>query len=262
MSRKAKIRWLVVSAGVAVLGYLSARVFFIHTYAQSELQVRPYIAAQVSFASTSGKEVIFDRRTESRRRDGSVHKLGVMYRSDGSEAGTFRRVDFADGVVGMIVDKIQAKATGRVDSSRLAAYKAFVLNPPPNCASRGYKVDGEELLFGHRAILLTRQTDAGSNLRELSWALPDFNCATVQSYKQERTTADEEWRTISGLRLISFVEADPDARDFTNWSQYQEMRPSELKRKLAETAGLTPQSCSQCFADDPSDREYQLANKK
>lgn len=255
------VAWAACGALVAVGAYVAAYHLYFRGDAESDLNVRPYVMQQVSFNSSTGAEKILERRTESRRRDGSIHRVGTMYRSDGTEVGTFRRVDLADGLIGMIADAIGAKATGRINRRRLAAQKDFVKNPPPDCVSQGYVVEGEESLFGHRAIRLSRQTSQESLERELAWALPDFNCAFVQGYTQVRTNPGAEWRTVYGLRLVSFIEVDPDEDVFRNWARYQEMKPSELKQKLAERAGLTPHSCPSCFTTDASDLEYALANR-
>lgn len=262
INSKRLMGWLALCAGIGALGYFTAREVFVRTYAQTDIQVRPFVAQQIGFKIVAGREVMLERKTESRRRDASVHKVGTMYRDDGTEAGTFRRVDFADGLVGMIIDSIKAKATGRNRPRRVAAYKAFLLNPPPNCASRGYVVDGEEWMFGQRAIRLIRQASPESLEREMSWMLPDFNCATLQMFMQRKDATSGQWQTAFGFRLVSFIEVDPEENVFSNWSHYEEMKPSDLKRKLAEKAGLTPQTCPECFASDHSDMNYQLANPR
>jgi hypothetical protein len=252
----------VVVVAIAVVGYLGSRWAFYRAYAQLGIQVRPYIAQIENYSVVEGREVLVTRRTEVRRRDGAVHKSGTMYRPDGTPIGTIRRVDFPDGVVGMMVDELKAKATGRLSPRRVAARKLHLLNPPPNCAWKGHTVDGEEILFGHRAVRLIMQPGSDSLWRAITWAFPDFNCVTLQVVRQERAGVGADWRTTGGLRLISFAAIDPEEGVFSNWSRYEEMKPSELKRRAALHAGLTPQSCPACFAGDPSDRGYDLANSR
>jgi hypothetical protein len=260
ITRKPMLKYTTIALATVVLSYASARSFYVHSYAQTNLHVRPYIAEQVSFKSGLGKEVITERRTVSRRRDGSLHRSGILYRSDGTEAWILRRVDFADGLIGMIIDAVHAKATGYVSQSRLAGEKAFMLNPPPNCALPGESVDGEEILFGYRAIRLVRERAPGKLMRDIQWRLVDFGCEGLQLYIQSRPTDSGEWTTVGGLRLVSIVEAEPDERLFNDWSQYEELKPSDIKRRLAAKAAVTAEQCPKCFADDSSDQGYLLAN--
>jgi hypothetical protein len=256
------VAWTATTVLVVAVGFAAARHLYFSAGAESDLDVRPYVMQQVSFNSSTGTEKILERRTESRRRDGSIHRAGTLYRSDGTEVTTIRRVDLADGLIGMIADAIRSKATGRIGRRRLAAQKEFMKNPPPDCLSQGYALEGEETLFGHRAIRLSRRTAPESLERELAWALPDFNCVIVQGYTEQRPNLGGAWTTVYGLRLISFVEIDPDEDVFRNWARYEEMKPTDLKRRLAEQAGLTPQACPSCFTPEPSDVEYALANRR
>lgn len=254
---RAILKWVIGLGAVAVLGYVVAHVWFLRTYAQSDVQVHPYVAQMVDFVTTNGKEVVVERRTVSRRSDGSVHMGGVLYRPDGTEAASVRRVDLADGtVVGPIVDSVRAKATGHVSSDQLAAEKEFDENPPAQCALPGEQIDGEDTLFGFHAIRLSREAPGQDSVRYLFWRLPDFQCAQVQSFRQQRSSSDQQWATMVGLRLVSFVPASPTADLFTNWSGYQEMTPSDIKRAMAQKDGLTSETCPKCFAGDPSDQNY------
>lgn len=250
-------KWLIALGVAAVIGYIALHVWFLRTYAQSDVQVRPYVAQMVDFVATNGKEVVVERRTVSRRSDGSVHTGGVLYKQDGTEAATVRRVDLADGtVVGPIVDSVRAKATGRVSNEQLAAEKEFDQNPPSQCALGGEQVDGEDTLFGYRAIRLIKQAPGQDLVRYMFWRLPDFNCAQVQSFRQQRSSSAQPWTTMVGLRLVSFAAAEPSATLFSDWNTYEEMKPSDIKRAMAQKDGLTPETCPKCFAGDPSDQNY------
>src|SRR6185437_14806893 len=87
--------------------------------------------------------------------------------------------------------------------------------------------DGEDTMYGVQAIRLVRQS-AGSTERMVSWRLPDFECAEVQTFKQNANAATGDWETIQGVRLTGFVATDPDPTIFTNWQNYAEMTPSDL----------------------------------
>jgi hypothetical protein len=259
------MRWrnLVIASGLlclfAALGFQGGRQFFVQVFASTDLNVRPFILERVHFAISQGKEIITARERMVRRRDGAVHLSGTMYRSDGGPSFSARRVEFPDGLEGMIIDSVQSKMTVRIPQSDLARKRARLLTPPVQCvfAKDGSEhVDGEEDLLGQRAIRIAQQTQSNDLDRIVYWLLPDFNCETVQTAIQKRADPAGEWQTTQGIRMTSFSEQEPDPKVFADWTSYKEMKPSDLKREISRKSGITPQQCPKCFEDDPSDKKY------
>jgi hypothetical protein len=86
--------------------------------------------------------------------------------------------------------------------------------------------------------------------------MPEFNCAVAQTFLQTRDSKTGQWKTTLGNRLTSISATEPDADMFTNWLSYEEMKPSDMGRKIAVSQGLTLLTCPRCFAPDPSDVNY------
>lgn len=253
---------LLAVLALSVVGYWIGTRLFVRVFAQTDLKVRPYIAEDVQFFEDNGVEVVTAREVAAVRRDGALRKTQTFYGPDGNKGMSVSRIEFPDGYVGMVIDSIRAKATGQKPTADVARAKDAMLNLPPQCAfpaPQGAKpetVDGEETLFGVRAIRVVR--DISNGQRYVSWRLPDFACASVQSLTQTLISSSGEWKTVQGKRLTAFAEADPDPRIFTDWSNYAEMKPSDLKRAVYSNSGVTASQCPKCFAEETkSDSTYQ-----
>ena len=252
----------------AFAAFLGGRRAFVHVYAETPISVRPYIMDYDSIVVHDGKEKIVGHTTESRRRDGAIHYRAAHYSaSPGQQDAVFRRVDFPDGTTVMISDAAHAKSSGRrpaTEQSRLNE-AAFFDRTGPDCRSKtaiGETMEGVDTLLGYSAVRVSMPTGRDESekraglSRVVFWLLPDFNCANAQDYSQTRSGPKAEWNTIRGNRLVEFAGRDPDPELFTNWLNYEEMKPSDIGRKLATMQGLTPETCPRCFAPDPSDKNY------
>ena len=255
-------------AVLAATGYWGGKLLFVHVYAQSTINVRPYVMDYDSISVHDGVEKIIGHTTESRRHDGALHYIGTHYgQSAKQQDATFRRVDLPDGITAFVSDAVHAKSTGRKPQADLARQIAatFFDRTGPDCASKeGARetIEGTDTLFGFSAVRISTLTgkdmaaqEAGLS-REVEWRLPEFNCVIAQTFVQTRSSKSEEWKTTLGNRLTAIAATEPDPALFTNWLSYDEMKPSDIGRKLATMQGLTPETCPRCFAPDPSDKNY------
>jgi hypothetical protein len=258
----------VLLAVLAAVGYWGGKLAFVHVYADEAINVRPYVMSYDSIVVHDGIEKIVGRTTESRRHDGAMHYIGTHYgQSAKQQDATFRRVDFPDGMTAMISDAVHAKSTGRKPQADVARQNAAIFfdRTGPDCASKeGARetIEGTDVLFGYTAVRIYQFTgkdkaaqDAGLS-RVVGWRLPDFNCVLAQDFSQIRASKTAEWKTTQGNRLTAIAATEPDPALFTNWLGYDEMKPSDVGRKMAIAQGLTPETCPRCFAPDPSDANY------
>lgn len=254
-------------AVLAATGYWGGKLLFVHVYAQGTINVRPYVMEYDNIAVHDGVETIIGRTTESRRSDGALHYVGTHYsQSPKQQDATFRRVDLPDGFTAMISDAVHAKSTGHKPQADVARQNAetFFNRVGPDCTEKGAineTVEGTDTLFGHPAVRLSVLTAKDGLSREVEWRLPEFNCVIAQNYLQKRDNQSAEWKTTLGNRLTAIAAVEPDPALFTNWSNYAEMKPSDIGRKLAIAQGLTPETCPRCFARDPSDANYRKWQK-
>jgi hypothetical protein len=264
-------RFAAAAALLAVLaatGYWGGKLLFVRVYAQGTINVRPYVMEYDSISVHDGVEKIIDRTTESRRHDGALHYIGTHYgQSPKQQDATFRRVDLPDSTTALISDAAHAKSTARKPQADVARQIAetFFSRVGPDCTEKGVineTVEGTDTLFGYSAVRISTlqgkdkaARDAGL-AREVEWRLPEFNCVIAQSFLQTHASKAEEWKTTLGNRLTAIAATEPDPALFTNWLSYDEMKPSDIGRKLATMQGLTPETCPRCFAPDPSDKNY------
>jgi endo-1,4-beta-D-glucanase Y len=164
----------------------------------------------------------------------------------------------------MIVDEVHAKSTGRKPQADVDRQKAenFFSRTGPDCTKQGTineTAEGTDTLFGYTAVRFSawigeNKTERDAALsRDVSWRLPEFNCVIAQDFWQTRASKTEQWKTTQGNRLTSIAAAEPDPALFTNWLNYDEMKPSDITRKIAIAHGCTPR----CFAPDPTDANYE-----
>lgn len=257
MNLKKSLYSLIVTAFILCSAtYWGSRQLFVTAVAASNLNVRPFVMEQVQYRIAEGAERPVGILLTARRRDGAKHILQRRYQ-DGKPGAVFRRIELPDGTIGTMNDSIQSKSTARVSEQQVAALKQRLEHPPQRCLSVGEKVDGEDYLFGYRAFRILRQEHQDSIMRVIEWRIPEFSCTAVQGMIQRRTDAAADWQTTNGNRLTAFAEADPDPKNFTNFENYSEMSPSDLKRKFFEANKVTKAQCPRCFADEPQqDKTY------
>jgi hypothetical protein len=266
-----KSRFLILAASLAVTAALAnwgGDRLVLHVYAETPINVRPYVMDYDNIVVKGTTEKVIGHVTESRRSDGAKHSMGIYYAaSAGQPDAVFRGVDLPDGTVAFISDVVHAKSTARrpaADQARLNA-DAFFDRAAPGCTSKnviGETVEGTDVLFGYSAVrisMLTGKDEASRHAglsRVVDWRLPEFNCVIAQEFLQTRSSQTDEWKTTQGNRLTGLVAREPDPALFTNWLNYDEMKPSDAGRKVAMVQSLTPEACPKCSAPDPSDANY------
>lgn len=259
---------VVLLAALTAIGYRTGKLLFVHVYADEPIKVRPYVLTYDNIVVHDGVEKVIGRTTESRRHDGAKHMSGVFYAAvPGQQDLIARRVDLPDGTTAMISDAVHAKSSARKPQADVARQNKadFFDRTGPDCISKeGARetMEGTDTLFGYSAVRFSqltgkdRATQEAALSRFVSWRLPDFNCFEVQDFSQVRASKAEEWKTTQGNRLTGITATEPDPALFTNWLGYDEMKPSDVARRIAVAQGLTPQTCPRCFAPDSSDVNY------
>lgn len=243
----------VLLAALAATGYVGGKLLYVRVYAQSKINVRPYVMEYDNIEVHGGVEKIIGRTTELRRSDGAMSSVITHYPTDGiSLPGpkgniVFRNAQFTDGRLAFISDEVHAKSTARRPALEQARHNAetFFNRVGPDCTEKGAvneTVEGTDTLFGHPAVRFSVLTAKDSLSREVVWRLPEFNCVIAQNYLQKRDNQSAEWNTTLGNRLTAFTAAEPDPGPFTNWLNYDEMKPSDIGRRLAMAQGITPGS--------------------
>ncbi len=160
----------------------------------------------------------------------------------------------------MIIDATRTKSTGQRSEEQVAFEKARLLRPSAQCAYAGETIDGREPLAGHMAIRIVVPQERDELTRYVDWRLPELGCESVQTFIQKRSTLSEPWATTAGERLSHVSTYAADETVFSDWVDYEELRPSDHKRRYIERQGVSASACPRCYADDPSaDEEYARA---
>jgi hypothetical protein len=248
---------LVKLSLVAVVAACAAGLISLRALASPESTPRSFVMQQEHYVVQNGNEVLVLRQTESRRSDGARHLEGTYEPQPGGRAATFRRIDLPDGTEAMLIDDIKTKTTGMMKEEAERRKAQLAKEIPANCLSVGDELTGEETLFGFKAFRIRTQASKEALRRNIVWKLPDFHCIIVQVVAEKRESQSSPWIRTNEVRLVSFRAVEPDSRVFDIPSDYEEMKPSDAKRKLSRSQGQTPETCPKCFEDDPADAVYE-----
>lgn len=246
---------LLACALVSVLGLWIGKKSEVYVYAQG-IQVNPYTLEADEF-SNDGQEHVLGHKTEARRSDGSIAASGTRFARGSSPEVTFRSIHLADGSFAMVADQVAAKSSGKLSATELAQRNTDLVNFPSGCVGLREIMDAHETLLGQNAVRVILQSGKDTLVRRIVWRLLDFQCATVTSEMQSRSAPNQPWKTTLGTRLTKFSAGEPDSTPFANWLGYEEMKPSDIRRKLYRQRGVTAKECPQCFADDITDSKYE-----
>ncbi len=210
--------------------------------AAAEISVKPFVMQQtlLNFTKNPSGDVL-EQRILLRRQDSSEALIGTQFSQRGPI--TLRRVDWADGRSALLVDLIHARMSGFRPQLSIARRKERLFNFPANCVFQGESKAGEETLSGKLAYRVERQIAPDD--RSTEWRLPDYECQAIQMVREK--LQDGGWTKSFEARLDLFQEVDPDPNVFENWSVYEELRPSDLRARLYQSMGVTPEACPKCF---------------
>jgi hypothetical protein len=245
---------IAILVGMACCAFYISRGLLIGAQSDAVLNLAPFVLTTTDYVMQNGKEVDTMDNTMERRQDGSVNMVGT--RLQGPEIGKqYRKIELANGFEGMILPDLKIKETGYMDAAQLAGRKARLASPPADCIDRNDTLIARTKLMGQDAIELVHLGGDQSS-RRLEWRFSAFSCVAVQLQIQ-RQGADGQWETTLGKRLDSFHAGDPPEGDFSGWESFQEMRPSDVKRAIAQRDGITKAQCPKCFEDDSvGDKKY------
>lgn len=257
-----KTKWISLAVLVGVTAIVTAVVSFNYSVAAkaaADINVRPFVLEQtlLNYANNSSGDVL-ERRMLLRRRDSSEATIGTQFSGRGPI--TLRRVDWADGRSSLLVDLVHGRMSGFRPQLSVARRKERLLSAPANCVFPGESKVGEETLAGKVAYRIERQQAPDDRATE--WRLPDYQCQAIQVVRERLSNG--AWIKTFEARMDLFQEIDPDPNVFENWTAYEELRPSELRARLYQSMGVTPEECPKCFEKDSTslDAGYERAQTR
>lgn len=243
-------RLMIVSVflAVAAIAYFASRVITVRTLAQAAVSVSPFTLEQTTLRFSGDSTKVIEIRTTARRADGSQAIYGVFPNDPGKPPA--RRVDFADGRSISVFDAIKAKMSVQRDSANRAAENLRLSNPPENCLFKGEEPGGSETLLGVNVVVARREGGGGQRMSE--WRAPSLQCFPLAMKLEVRE--GQSFKTTLEVRANFLATGEPSALLFDESSASQELAPSELKRAVYSSMGITEAVCPTCFGT-PTDAE-------
>jgi len=188
--------------------------------------------------------------TVARRSDGTRVQISPIGPVAWGIAG--RRITFMDGRVISLVDTVAAKTTWPLMSKEaLASIKARMVHPPPNCVFEGEIFLGEDMVLNHHVVVIKTPNQ---NSPITNWRAADLGCEGLQ-FRVETRQADGSFMVTSEGKPVSLQLADPDPELFGEGTNYEELKPSDVQRKILQRIGI-PETSELHSQVEPLDREY------
>ena len=228
-------RMMLLAVALLVLlaaGYRAA----VHAFAVMPLNLHPFTAEIEHYSMVNGVARVNTTDHIGRTSSGAQVNWGIPSGMNVEVSS----VKLPDGWVGVMVDAIKAKSTGKRPEWAAAEHNQELTATPADCIVRlpgrenGLRKIGEEVVFTQTAYLL-QQSGAVSNgkqMRVTFWAFPRYSCTKLQS-KVEESDGQGNWTVVYGTRLSRLAEVSPPAEKFVIPLSYQEMPPSQQALKLA-----------------------------
>jgi hypothetical protein len=173
--------------------------------------------------------------TQAQRSDGATVIVETV-RGPHVQPHTFRALRLPDGTRVTLVDAVSAKSTCRPKQREVAVAREVSPGAPgsPNCLRPLDKLLGRAVLFGQE-VDVVKTWDLGSGGEE--WLAPALGCKELQ-WQNATLQPDGSRRIELEGKLVSFTLGEPDARFFDSGVRYAEIKPSELRRREMQAAGV------------------------
>ena len=241
---------------IASLACIAAALFYtghrgtLRVQAQSAIHVTPFTVEQITVSYEKDPAgVITEQRTLSRRSDGSQAMMGSHPGWLG--APPLRRIDLLDGHTGSFADWLKGKMTGYSPAKAVAARKSYLQSPPAGCVdSSDRRLVGNARVNGLDTYQVVQTVGAGApqGLTITEWRSPVLSCYSLQLEILHGGSTSPYLRMYT-----SFVQlGDPSPIMFDTSPTYTEMKPSEFRKALFTSMGVTEGACPTCFTDDLS----------
>jgi hypothetical protein len=229
--------------------YWSLRTMVLKAAAMSPITVTAFTLEQITSKGGADRKVI-EVRTTARKSDGSKAIVG-MFPNDPKKP-PMRRIDFANGRAVSIIDTIRSKMSVWRPAQTVASEKAAVANPPNGCLFPTETNLKQVRVLDVDAVVVERKIANGRRMVETR--VPLLQCFPIAMTLFESQTSEVVIEVTPAYLKIG----DPPGALFDE-SQSKEMSPSELKKTLYLSMGVTESVCPTCFGvlgDAELDRLY------
>lgn len=246
-------RWLLLSAGLAVLSFVTGSRLMVRHLANAQVRIAPFVLQIETYNFDRDPQgELFHKKTVARRSDGTT----VVSSSVGPLLAdkNVRKITFTDGRWMTVFDLIQAKTTWQMRPANLASLKEHLQDPPKNCI---IAVEGsphllrEDVVLGQKVVVVQSENLNG---RMTEWKAPDLSCERLQ-FRFESKQPDGSLKPKAESRAVSLVLGEPPDSLFEVGSNYRELKPSDAQHEFVEKWGVTEDSDSKEFVK-PRDKEY------
>ncbi|HEV2351439.1 MAG TPA: hypothetical protein VG028_16515 [Terriglobia bacterium] len=195
------------------------------------------------------------RQTIAIRSDGSRSVTETILGRVGLEAGeTAWTIRFIDGRRVTMYPSLRVKSTRRLPGpAAVEQLRAQMFNPSQDCLSPDFRLDGHDTLEGQQVAIVTHTSD-DLGWKVTDWRAPELACQSLKYLSYDKQP-DGTFKLQTESKTVSLELGEPNPALFEEPLDYQEMKPSEPQRMLAEKYHI-PVSKDLQETWDASDRAY------
>jgi hypothetical protein len=173
--------------------------------------------------------------------------VSIARRSDGTTATVesvgplasprfVRKLAFLDGRVLSLVDSMRIKSTGpRLSEEEAGSLIQSLTVPSPDCGAKTPELLRHDTYSGQEVAVI--QSLIPNKYRVTYWRAPKLGCEALY-YTTEEIHADGTFTLVSEAKTSRLVLGDPDPRLFDLGEAYEEVKPSEARRRLLADLNL------------------------
>jgi len=246
------ISLVTLSILLFLAGYLATRQARIYGQATSRTPFS-LVTVQYQVVGNTTKDLEHDYRYL--RSDGATSFNRILM-PNGSFGKNTRRLTFPNGLQVQVSEDAHAKSTTLKSPTSASSNNPNLKQDPTTCAWPMETVGEPTKVIGLPAYTLVYIHSNNPLARDVDTRVPQFDCVAVAHLEQYRTDTSSEWFTKVGTRLQSLTPGEPPAAVFTDFTDYTEMTPSDLRRATFIAHGLTKAVCAECFDDNVKADNY------
>jgi hypothetical protein len=227
-----------ILCGVICIYYLGRELGLPTALAQGAIQ--PFYLERTLFDSVGNGQVVpsSDEEIIVRRSDGTtvrVERVGTVQASQ-----QVRIISYIDGTTVRIADGVKSRSTFlRESNPNRDRLRTLLTQSQKDCgfgtgAGTG-TVIGFDKIMGLDVVLTQRTYSQNRVTRTVA---PRLGCEDLY-YKTEQIQPDGSFKLITESRLTQLTLGEPNASWFSPGGGFDEVRPSELQRRIIDNLGLT-----------------------
>jgi hypothetical protein len=225
---------LLITLGAA--SFYVSRATTRGTLAKTPLSATPFVLQWEYYSFEEDPEGrLVKKETVAQRLDGT--RVRVASAGPLTWGVSIRQIRFPGGRVLSIADSIRAKTTWPASREGVSdTFSVAFPAKPEGCVSPGWILVRKDTVQGLEVSVVSSAPPGHERI--IDWRAPALGCASIK-YQSEAHQSDGSYKLAIESRIVSLDLVEPDPSLFDEGRDYEEVKPSELQRRLLTSQGVT-----------------------